>query len=205
MLKGNLVKNGIFAGALALGCLGSAGIARANTITFNVSGSLSANGAASCSASGCTLGGTLVIDNTAGTVLSANVTMSGGSPIVGPFINFNPAGVGIYTGPSGLTTGLIFFDSAGGNAAVLLFATPSLGSLIGYNGGSLFGFNGSGTYVTGYATVPYADWHLTSGSLTPSVVTPEPSSVVLTISGIGFLFLLVLKRKGLAQGHQQGT
>ena len=62
-----------------------------------------------------------------------------------------------------------------------------------------------GTFVAGYATQPYAQWNLTSGSLTPSVVTPEPSSVVLTLSGIGFVFLLVLKRKGLAQNHQQAT
>jgi hypothetical protein len=34
---------------------------------------------------------------------------------------------------------------------------------------------------------------------------PEPSSVVLMLSGIGFLFLLVLKRKGLAQGLPRAT
>jgi hypothetical protein len=213
MLKGNLVRNGIFAGALALACLGAAGIARANTITLSVSGILSPSGS-SCSSSGCTLGGTLVIDNTAGTAVSANITISGGSPIVGPFININPLGVGIYTGSictpvCGFTTGLQVFDASGypgGNSVLLLFSTPTLGSLIGYNGGSLLPYNGAvGTFVAGYATQPYAQWNLTSGSLTPSVVTPEPSSVVLTLSGIGFVFLLVLKRKGLAQNHQQAT
>jgi hypothetical protein len=45
------------------------------------------------------------------------------------------------------------------------------------------------------------------GTWTPPVgaPVPEPSSVVLMLFGIGFLFLLVLKRKGLAQGLPRAT
>ena len=58
--------------------------ARADTVTLDVSGSLSPNGSASCSVSGCTLGGDIVINNTTGAIISEDVTVSGESPSVGP-------------------------------------------------------------------------------------------------------------------------
>jgi PEP-CTERM motif len=45
-----------------------------------------------------------------------------------------------------------------------------------------------------------------SGPLTfAPIATPEPSAYVLMLSGIGFLFLLVRRRKGLAQGLPRAT
>jgi hypothetical protein len=64
-------------------------IARADDVTLAVSGSLAAvNSPGSCSATGCMLGGDIVINNTTGAVISQDVTMSGESPSVGPFSTF---------------------------------------------------------------------------------------------------------------------
>lgn len=71
-------------GFLAMALTAAAGLvadveaAHADIITLDVSGSLSPQfGSNSCAATGCTLGGQIVIDNTAGTVLSADVTATG--------------------------------------------------------------------------------------------------------------------------------
>jgi hypothetical protein len=66
-----------------------AGVARADSITFIVSGSLTvgSSSGASCP-SPCTLGGTLTINNLTGAVISADITMSGESPTVSPFTTY---------------------------------------------------------------------------------------------------------------------
>ena len=69
--------------ALLLGA--GAGTAHANTSTLDVSATLVPYPGSACTGSGCTLSGTLVLDNTAGTFLSSNISLSGGSPAVGPF------------------------------------------------------------------------------------------------------------------------
>ena len=71
----------------------------------------------------------MVIDNTAGTVISADVTMAGETPTVGPFTS-----VTAVVPTAGITEMAI--DST--NAVLgLFFATPTAGSLVGYTGGPL--------------------------------------------------------------------
>lgn len=172
--------------ALALACLG-AGIARADQVTLDVSGTLSPiNSLVSCSGLGCTLGGTLVIDNTAGTVVSIDVTFSGESPLVGPFTLFG----GTQTTPSG--NKVILATDAGANELALVFPTATVGSLVGYDGGALFGT----TSIMDVAKS--SEWLLSSGSLTP-VATPEPSSLALIFAGIGFLPMM--RKRWAARGY----
>ena len=96
--------------------------AHADTI-LDVSGTLTPTlGVAACSPS-CTLGGDIVINNTTGAVISTDVTMSGESPVAGPFTQF----VGI-SPVSGLTD--LSIVSPGINSGLtLVFATPTAGSL----------------------------------------------------------------------------
>ena len=132
-----------------------AGIARADTITLKVSGTLSPiNSLVSCSGAGCTLGGMLVIDNTTGAVVSVDVTFSGESPLVGPFTQFG----GTQTNKSG--DEIILATDAGANQLALIFPTATVGSLVGYDGGALI----APTQITDI--VQSSEWLLSSGSLT---------------------------------------
>jgi hypothetical protein len=65
-----------------------AGVARADDITFIVSGSLAIGSPGSSCASPCTLGGTLTINNVTGALISADITLSGESPTYGPFTTY---------------------------------------------------------------------------------------------------------------------
>jgi hypothetical protein len=171
------------------------GVARADDIqTFDVSGSLTAWENASCSASGCTLDGTLVIDTTTGAVISAAVTFSGESPVTGPFTNF----VEITEIPILGETRVELQGVASVDELDLFFVTPTAGSLVGYEGGALdiddtyashVGFDSSNeTFYVSY-------WDLTSGALTSEdASTPEPSSLLLLGSGLLGLAALVLYR-----------
>jgi hypothetical protein len=170
-------------------------IARADDVTLNVSGRLAAvNSPGTCSATGCTLGGNIVINNITGAVISQDVNMNGESPSVGPFSTFASL-----IASAGLTR-LALVDSSG-DFIDLFFATPTAGSLVGYDGGALDTLTGVG--VPPPAVPP--TWLLITGALTP-VTTPEPSSVALMLAGIAFLFLFTRKptapgtmKKGIAQ------
>ena len=171
--------------ALLLGV--GAGIARADNVTLDVTGSLVANNPpGTCLVTGCTLGGNIVINNTTGGVISEDITRSGESPSVGPFTTFGSLI------PSVGETRLALVDGSG-NFIDLFFVTPTAGSLVGYNGGALDTLTGVG--VPAPATPP--TWVLTSGALTP-VIAPEPNSVVLMLAGIGFAFVM---RKRVGHGR----
>lgn len=168
-----------------------AAIARADQITLDVSGSLVAvNSPGTCSVTGCTLGGDIVINNTTGAVISADITMSGESPSVGPFSTFGSVI------PSVGLTRLALTDSSG-NFIDLFFATPTVGSLVGYDGGALDPLTGVGVPPP----APPPTWLLTSGALTP-VTTPEPSSLVFILAGIGLVFVM---RKRIGHSRLQAT
>lgn len=161
-----------------------AGIARANTVTLDATGTLTAiNSPGSCSATGCSLGGDIVIDNATGAVLSSDITMSGETPSVGPFSTF--VSVILSVGETRLA-----LDDSSGDFIDLYFVTPTPGSLVGYMGGALDTLTGAGVP----APAPPPTWLLTSGALTP-VATPEPDSAILLLVGIGLAFV-ALKRMG---------
>ena len=153
--------------------------ARADTVTLDLSGSLSPTVIGTCSPS-CTLGGDIVIDNTAGTVTSVNFTVAGESPFVGPFNMFD----GFLGGGVGLVTG----DSAGQFFEIFLAHT-----LVGYTGGAIGG-NISGT--TGLL------FDVTGAALTKAVGAPEPNSVGLMLLGVG---LVLVMRKRIGEGLPEAS
>jgi hypothetical protein len=83
----------VLAPALVIAWLGAGPVnGRASTITLDVTGALIPDpefpSAASCSTSGCTISGYIVIDNSPGAhvpVISADITAAGETPTVGPF------------------------------------------------------------------------------------------------------------------------
>jgi hypothetical protein len=186
MNRAKLLCYGIVAAAsIAMGC----GSARADIITFDVSGTMKPLfGSASCAVGGCLLGGDIVIDNVTGNVISANVTTTGFSPAEGPFTN-----------PSSLHTSGGFTDLEIATAPTftaeiaLLFTTPTLGSLVGYTGGAL------ATDTTIRPQTNTFGWNLVDGSLTATTVveTPEPSSLLLLFSAFAGLSVVGLFRKRL--------
>jgi hypothetical protein len=161
-----------------------AGITHADTVTLNVSGSLLPTGiGASCSGSGCKLGGDIVINNTTGAIISEDVTVSGESPSVGPFThNFGLS-------PTGFLTQLGIGDSTG-DSLLLVFPTLIPGSVIGYNGGILTA-SATAIDIIPPPNASFPGWFLEpAGALTPAVTpTPEPSSVTLMLLGVGLLFV----------------
>lgn len=199
MRNRKLIQSGIFAAVIAIACLAAgAGAARADMITLDISGTLHPftnypGYNASCAASGCTLAGTLVINNTTGTFISANITMSGSTPHVATFTQ----SLGI-SAEGDLTRLPINNNSEGG--LVLYFITPIPGSLVGYNGGPLIE---NGTMVAQLSSPGFYQWNLTSGSLTPAITaampTPEPASWLLLATGLLGLSVIFLlgKRSGL--------
>jgi hypothetical protein len=124
---------------------------------------------------GCTLGGDIVIDNTADTFISANVTMAGETPSVGPFTMHLLGPVPIF----GITE--INADDSVGSSLGLFFPTPTSGSLVGYTGGPL----NIGTGVILQPADTFA-FDLDSGSLTERtpVSVPEPASWILVTSAL---------------------
>jgi hypothetical protein len=81
MKRSKLLRSSIVAVALAAAGLGAdAVIARADVITLDVTADATPSRMSACSVGGCALGGKFVIDNTAGTVVSEDVTATGFVP-----------------------------------------------------------------------------------------------------------------------------
>jgi PEP-CTERM motif len=163
--------------------------AMADVITFNVTGTLAPDkGIASCSPV-CTLGGNIVIDNTLGTVLSANVSVAGETPTEGPFNTYFPflgSGGGI---PGANTT--LEIDDAASDGLRFYINTPTSASLVGYTGGPAIKILMTNIFAD-VTSAQRADWTGT-GALTNSAV-PEPSSLLLLASG-GLGLANALRRK----------
>jgi hypothetical protein len=143
--------------ALAL----NVGVAKANPVAFDVSGTFSGAGA------GTTISGTIFIETTVGFVadgapFSPNITYSAGSP--GPFTHVTdqaPQSGQYFTGFSGL-----------GGFLGLTFTTPGANfSLVNFNGGTIV----SGNIIDSFANL-VADG--LSGTISPHGVPSVPGPIV---------------------------
>jgi PEP-CTERM motif len=161
------------------------------TDTFTISGTF---------LDGSTLSGTITIDVTTGMIGSNNIVWTGSSTTLGPF-NAPP-------GPAvGMQTGAVvaLLNDADNDVLILALDTdnaPNPGTLVGYTGGALCTFS-SETTPPDPCTDPFAntvllplgapqlDLQSGSATLTSSVLTPEPSSVLLL--GAGLLSLGILR------------
>jgi hypothetical protein len=179
-----LTRNAILAVALAAVGLGGGGSsARAAVITLDVSASLTPNFPARCSPSPCTIGGTIVINNGTGAIISENVTTRGFSPSVSPFTSNE--GVLNRFGDT-----LLKIDDSASNHLNLIFETPTAGSLVGYTGGPLLT---DGTVMTNGS--PFFIWGVNSGSLTAQSAVPEPSIWAMMIFGFCGLAFMAKRKK----------
>jgi hypothetical protein len=193
-LLSSKARNAILAVALAAVGLGGGGAgARANVITLDVLATASPIFPASCSPSPCTLGGTIVIDNSStlanpnGAIISENVTTTGFSPSVGPFTIDQG-----FLNRQGHT--LLNIDDSASNELGLIFDTPTAGSLVGFTGGPILSSRFAPSNVL-YLGPPQESWNV-SGSLAP---VPLPAALPLFAAGLGGLGLLGWRRKRKAQ------
>ena len=162
--------------------------AKADTIsTFNVS----ALGNPQECLFTCPLGGDIVINTSNGSIVSANVTITGLGP-VGPFTNFGLSPISRQVG-AGFITELIIADAVNDKLHLFLPVVD----LIGYPGGPICVADAffppclrseiTLTFIGG-------SLELVSGSLTPAPV-PIPAALPLFATGLGVLGLLGWRRK----------
>lgn len=162
----------------------SAPHAHADTITtFNVLGTASnASGQTldTCSAGSlCSFSGTLSVDVTAGTITGVDITFPGLSP-------FNALSCCSSPGSD------YFFPANNGEQSLTLIftTTPSPGSLVGFDGGSILN---EGYVMTG---PDFYNYVVEGGSITaPAPTLPEPGPLVLMLAGLCASGLLSVHRR----------
>jgi hypothetical protein len=166
--------------------------ATASIVELDVSGTFTPATAplfgGTCSPS-CTIGGDIVINNSADLVTSADVTASGFDPAMGPFTILAAVAFGFGTQT------VIQLTNPADQTLDFVFNAPVRGTVTGYNGGPLN--MSSEIYGAEYSPAPL--WFLTSGALTPvpTPPVPEPSSVSLVVTGVAMVgFLLKSRSKG---------
>jgi hypothetical protein len=155
-------------------------IAHADTV-FTVTGSFD---------DGAILSGTATINTTTGLVTAFDLSTTGAF-VSGPYTTVDP-GQGPFNGQYSVSSTL--------SNSSIDFLFPS-GSLVGYAGGSLCSLPLNCPYVS-FLTAPSGNFALASGSLTPQVTTPEPSSVALMLLGVGLVFVM---RKRIGQRLPQAS
>jgi hypothetical protein len=179
--------------------------AHADTVTLDVSGTMTASAPGSCLGSTvlplCTLGGDIVINNTTGAIISVDVTITGASPTFGPFTT----AIQLFDFGLGRTLLRIRGPASQGLSVIdLVFDTPTPGSLVNYDGGALTTATSAESTQApcSVGTNPPCIYFLSTGELTPAVAAPEPSSVALMLLGIGLVFVM---RKRIGQRLPQAS
>ena len=180
-----------FRGALFVAVIlaATAAYAHADTITtFNVSGSannVSGETLGSCAIGAtCSFSGTLTVDVTNGTATAIDVTFPGLSA-------FDTWKTTIPVCSGGFSDcDMILFNGSGGDDASFEFqSSPSVGSLVGFTGGT---FEGNDTVhaLSGFTFYTY------SGSISApeSSSVPEPGSLVLMLMGLAAVGFFATRR-----------
>jgi PEP-CTERM motif len=132
--------------------------------------------------------GALEVDATSGLPISMDVLIPGVANFtnifpdntqIGPFLNENDC----LEQPSPLFEELI-----------LCIATPTPGSLLGFDGSTIIGWGPAGSSVT--ESNGYQLFYVVGGSITPvAVATPEPSSLMLLLLGLVGLTFVAIRRR----------
>lgn len=167
------MKSKLCAALAAAGCAlaFNIGAAKATIITFDVWATFDSTGSFACS--GCTLSGTITINNANGDTLAANLSLSGVAPALGPFVT-QPIGfaTGDPTGVSGLT---INDKLPNPNGFVTLYFPVF--SFVGYTGGLICSSTqpcgNSHNLISTVTDLDPAVWNIASGNLTLAAV-PGP-------------------------------
>jgi hypothetical protein len=166
------------------------GGAHAETV-FDVSATFESTGSFACP--GCMLGGTITIDTTSVTnpgIVSANVTISGETPSVGPFT------IPFLSFPLGILQQVNILDAANlNNQAVLFLFNPGASSFFGYNGGPMCSPADpcvdapGGSFVQNVRPGIVTFWNIASGSLTPQAIFMPPVPGPIAGAGLPGLIL----------------
>ena len=159
----------------------AAPIAHADTV-FTVTGSFD---------NGAILSGTATINTSTGIVTAFDLSTTGAF-VSGPYTTVDP-GQGPFFGQYFVSSTLSIFS--------IDLSFPPPGSLVGYTGGSLCSDVVSCFFISALnkttTPTPSTTFNLTSGSLTPQVATPEPSSLFLMLAGAGLVSMRKRRTSGL--------
>jgi hypothetical protein len=158
--------------------------ARADVLTFDASGTFDG---------GFTLGGTVTIDNTLGTVVSSDLTISG-APALPNSDSFSAI---LAASPSQVGGGLFDFnvEDSAGNIFSSGFTAPTL---VGFTGGSFCSEqtpSACGSVLEDFSN-SFSFYELQSGTLSlPVSAVPEPSTWAMMILGFFGLGFMAYRRK----------